>query len=116
MITVTPTSFPAAVRYVKSLTGASEEDAEKVVHAVAAFAVAQYMADQANKLPAAPEPHGVTMDQVKAYVDGRLEGRQGMPNTPLGWALDTLMLEYEDGGTFEHLSADIRRILREVRT
>ena len=109
-------SFPAAVTYVSRTTGASEEDAAKVVHAVAAFAVAQYMADQASQPPAAPAPQGVTMEQVKAYVDGRLEGRQGMPNTPLGWALDTLMLEYDDGGTFEDLSADIRRILREVRT
>ena len=66
-------SFPAAVTYVSRTTGASEEDAEKVVRAVAAFAVAQYMADQANKLPVPPAPQGVTMEQVKAYVDGRLE-------------------------------------------
>lgn len=66
-------SFPAAVTYVSRTTGASEEDAEKVVRAVAAFAVAQYMAEQASQPPAAPAPQGVTMEQVKAYVDGRLE-------------------------------------------
>lgn len=63
-------SFDAAVTYVSRTTGASTEDAERVVKAVGAFAIAEYRSQQPEPILA---PQGVTMAEVKLYVDGRLD-------------------------------------------
>ena len=55
--------------------GVSAEDAANIISGVSTFAVATYMQSDANRKPAVPQAgQGLTMETVKAYVDGRLEG------------------------------------------
>lgn len=94
--------------YIRNAYGLSDEDVTNVMRLVSE-AVAEQMPKAA---PAAP-PDVATKDYVQAYVEGALSSSARQSNGPLWWALDTLMRDYEDGGTFEDLSADILRIVRE---
>lgn len=74
-----PDYLADAEKYVCRLTGASVEDARKIVRAIGIFAIAEYRAQQ-DAQPKPPTPPlnptgtGVTMGEVKAYVDGRIAG------------------------------------------
>jgi hypothetical protein len=55
--------------------GVSAEDAANIISGVSTFAIASYMQSEADRKPAVPQTGQVlTMETVKAYVDGRLEG------------------------------------------
>ncbi len=55
--------------------GVSEEDAANIISGVSTFAIATYMQSEADRKPAVPQAgQALTMETVKAYVDGRLVG------------------------------------------
>ncbi len=55
--------------------GVSAEDAANIISGVSTFAIATYMQSEADRKPTVPQAgQGLTMETVKAYVDGRLEG------------------------------------------
>ena len=55
--------------------GVSREDAANIISGVSTFAIASYMHSEADRKPAVPHVEQVlTMETVKAYVDGRLDG------------------------------------------
>ncbi|MGB3328203.1 MAG: hypothetical protein WBA46_04560 [Thermomicrobiales bacterium] len=99
--------------HIRNAYGLSDEDVNNLIRMVSEIVAAQ--------MPAAPpaptvSPDVATKEYVQAYVAGAMAAGQasrlhpGRTGASLWWALDTLMLQYDDGGTFEDLRADILQL------
>lgn len=77
-MTTQPKTLDDLKLWLARTTGGSAEDVDRIIQNVSAVAIVRYRQHEAEQAPRQPPPSppqiGVTMETVKAYVDGRLEG------------------------------------------